>query len=148
MFPTGVIMAEKIEGRVAKILNETHLIINCGSADGVQEGMAFVVLAEGEEVHDPETGQSLGRWEIPKGRVRAAHVQEKLATCVAHAEETRNEQSADPSTRTLSADMIRVSMRDGRSGDSAKLRVNPADVSGVPDVGPISVGDKVRSVSA
>ena len=140
-------MAETIEGRVAKILSETHLIISCGSTAGVKEGMVFIVLAEGEDVKDPETGESLGQWEIPKGRVRAVHVQERLATCMACVVDEKAAKSSDPSTHTLSADMIAVSMRRESSRETPKLRVNPADVSGVPHIGPIAVGDKARSVS-
>lgn len=141
-------MAETIEGRVAKILSETHLIISCGSTVGVKEGMVFVVLAEGEDVEDPETGESLGQWEIPKGHVRAVHVQEKLTTCTAHVVDEKAAKSTDLSTRTLSADMIAVSMRRDSSRESPKLRVNLGDVSGLPLIGPIAIGDKVRCVSA
>lgn len=66
--------------RVAKIQNETTVVINRGADDGVKPGTRFLIYAVGEEVLDPETGESLGRLEIVKGTGRATHVQPKLAT--------------------------------------------------------------------
>jgi len=40
----------------------------------------FVVYAEGEELTDPDTGESLGTLEIVRGRAYAKHVQKRLTT--------------------------------------------------------------------
>jgi len=140
-------MAEVLEGKIAKILDERNVIITLGMQHSVKEGMRFVVFAQGEMVTDPDTGESLGAWEIVKGYIAAAHVQEQMTICAPSAppgEETAP--TADPSTKTLSAAMIRDHMRAGAS-DGGKLDVNQAQVSGMPQVGPISVGDHVRCVT-
>ncbi len=137
-------MAQLIEGKVAQILSENCIIINVGAQAGVKVGMAFAVLARGEEVKDPESGEALGRWEVPKGHIRVTHVQERLATCEGFMP-GHTTQAEDPSTQVLSAAMITHSMRPEtwRGGAGARLNVNRAELSGMPAFGPISVGDPV-----
>jgi len=138
-------MASPIEGKVARILSENCVILNVGSAAGVKPGMLFVVLALGEEVVDPESGEVLGRWELPKGHLRVAHVQERLATCEAWSP-PRKEEPEDPTTNVLSAALIAHSMRPETWGGQTgrKLNVKRSEITGMPNVGPISVGDAVR----
>ena len=139
-------MSELIEAKVAQILSDNCIVINVGALDGAKVGMIFVVLAQGEEVKDPESGEVLGQWEVPKGYIRAAHVQERLCTCEGHVpgRETRQE---DSSTQVLSAAMITHSMRpESWRGGGVSLRVNRAQVSGMPAISPISVGDTVREM--
>jgi len=134
-----------IEGKVAQILSESRVIINVGQAAGVKEGMLFVILAEGGEVKDPDTGRPLGKWEMPKGRVRVIHVQEKLSLCGAIASETPSAEP-DATTHTLSASMVAVSMPGRAQRLAPKLNVRQADISGLPEVSAVRVGDRVRSV--
>jgi len=139
-----------VTGQVAKILDEKRLIINRGSEHGVTSGQRFVVFAEVEDVTDPASGEPLGRWEMLKGSIHAEHVQEKLTVCAAGWPEKADEaDEKKPSTHTLSGELVEVSfsLKDGspRAG-AAKLNVDRAAISGVPKVGPITVGDKVRSV--
>lgn len=73
-------MAERIEGSVAAILNDRELVINRGTAHGVEDGMLFAVLnTQGLEISDPESGESLGSVEIPKVMVKIVRLQEHLA---------------------------------------------------------------------
>jgi len=140
-------MAHPVEGKVARILSDSHLIVNLGAMQGIRAGTVFTILAQGDEVKDPDTGEVLGNWEVPKGRVVAVHVQDRLTTCEAYEDATRPPEGEDPSTQVLSADMIRVSMRPETLGTrKAKLNVNRAEVAGIPRIGPISVGDKVRAL--
>ena len=68
-----------------------------------------------------------------------------MATCVAcEPEKEKKSAEGDPSTRTLSAAMIAVSLPS--SSEMAKLNVRRADTSGMPEIGPIKVGDRVRSI--
>lgn len=138
-------MAHTVEGKVAKILNDTHLVVNLGAMHGVKVGTVFAILAEGDEVKDPDTGEVLGKWEVPKGYVIATHVQDRLTTCQAYQLKGEGEKDEDPRTRVLSGDMIDLSLKAHSMLESAKLQVNPRDVSGMPRIGPISVGDKVRA---
>jgi len=143
-------MSKPIEGKVAQILSESLLIINVGADAGVRTGLALVVIAQGEEVKDPETGEVLGRWEIPKGYVRATHVQDRLSTCEGFTPGREDAKGDDPSTNVLSAALIAHSMRPEtwRRTSGAKLNVNRAEIAGMPATGPISVGDVVRELLA
>ena len=69
-------MSTSIEGKVAAIIDDTTLVLNVGSEQGVQEGMAFAIFALHGEIADPDSGQPLGRWEAVKARVVATHVQD------------------------------------------------------------------------
>src|SRR5579859_7607169 len=73
---------EPIEGRVAKVLSTREIVINKGTADGVEVGMIFNVLSPaGEDIRDPETGEILGSVARPKVPVQVSSVQDRL--CVA-----------------------------------------------------------------
>lgn len=69
-----------LEGKVAKILGNREIVINRGSFQGVRTGMLFEVFsAEGEEVWDPDTGETLGTVEDVKARAEVTEVKERLA---------------------------------------------------------------------
>lgn len=69
-----------VEGKVAKILGNREIVINRGRNDGVRPGMTFEVFAaEGEEVWDPDTGETLGTVEDVKAKAEVTEVKERLA---------------------------------------------------------------------
>jgi hypothetical protein len=69
-----------VEGKVAKILGNSEIVLNRGSADGVRAGMIFEVFApDGEEVWDPDTGETLGTVEDVKAQAEVTEVKERLA---------------------------------------------------------------------
>jgi hypothetical protein len=140
-------MAEPIEGKVARILDDQTLILNVGRANGVAQGMVFCVYAAVDDVTDPDSGESLGAWEAVKGYVQATHPQEKLTVCRAYTprprESTRPE---DRGTHTLSAELVAVSMLSGGPLAKGRLNVEKSQLAGMPEVGPIRVGDLARSV--
>ncbi len=136
--------SRRIEGKVAKIVDETTIVINRGSDSGVVEGMRFVIVAQGDEVPDPDTGRSLGAWEVVKGHLKATHVQPKIAVCAAASATPAVPQAAPGAARTLSGAMVDVSFP--KHDAAVKLNVQSSDMSGKPNVGPIKVGDSVRSV--
>jgi hypothetical protein len=73
-------MTDRIEGRVAQILTARELVINRGSADGVNVGMRFAVLnRRGTDIKDPDTGELLGSVELDKVLVKVVRVDEHLA---------------------------------------------------------------------
>jgi hypothetical protein len=143
-------MPASITGKVAKIFDEYNLVINVGREHGVTQGTRFVVFTEGEDVTDPDTRTPLGKWEIVKGLIVATHVQDRLTVCSAAPVGQEKDARVDPSTRTLSAAMVADHMMRGEfTGRRAeKLNVNRAQMSGMPELRPISVGDKVRSAEA
>jgi len=69
-----------VEGKVAKILGKGEIVLNRGRSHGVRQGMVFEIFApEGEEVWDPDTGETLGTVEDVKAKVEVTEVKEKLA---------------------------------------------------------------------
>jgi hypothetical protein len=78
-------MPEKIEGQVARILNDRELVINRGEEHGVEVGMRFAVLTqEGLDVTDPETGELLGDIQRPKTLVKVNRVLPKFAVAATY----------------------------------------------------------------
>jgi hypothetical protein len=79
-----------VEGKVAKIMGKGEIVINRGRANGVRQGMVFEVYApEGEEVWDPDTGETLGTVEDVKAKAEVTEVKERLAVArIQNAQET------------------------------------------------------------
>ena len=74
-----------VEGKVAKILGNNEIVINRGRNEGVRAGMMFEVFApEGEEVWDPDTGETLGTVEDIKAHAEVIDVKERLAVARLH----------------------------------------------------------------
>jgi len=73
-------MTDRIEGKVAQVLNRQELVANVGSDHGVEKDMVFAVLnSRGVDVTDPDTGAPLGSVDIPKVLVKAVRVQPGLS---------------------------------------------------------------------
>jgi hypothetical protein len=69
-----------VEGKVAKILGKGEIVLNRGRSHGVRQGMLFEIFApEGEDVWDPDTGETLGTVEDVKAKAEVTEVKEKLA---------------------------------------------------------------------
>ena len=66
--------------KVAHVQNALQVVINVGSLDGVKKGQRFQVYSIGEEIFDPDSGESLGSLEVIRGTGRVTHVQDKMAT--------------------------------------------------------------------
>jgi len=140
-------MADPIEGKVAKILDDQTIVLNVGRTAGVAQGTLFCVYAAVEDVTDPDTGESLGSWEAVKGYVQATHPQERLTVCRAFSPKAaRSQDPSERGTHTLSSELVAVSMLSGGPLAQARLEVNKSQLAGMPEVGPISVGDLARSV--
>lgn len=69
-----------IRGKVAKVLNTREVALNVGSKEGVEVGMLFNILdAKGENICDPDTGETLGSILRPKIKVKISSVQERFS---------------------------------------------------------------------
>lgn len=144
-FQEGYFMLQPVEGKVAKILDEYNIVINLGWKDGLADGMNVVVFATGgEEVKDPNTGESLGSLELVKAYLKVAHVQERCSICAAEPVKKAGEEEGG--FRTLGAAMMAEAMgtKYSEQGMKEKLNINASQISGMPQVEPISIGDKVR----
>lgn len=138
-------MVQPVEGKVVKILDEYNIVINLGWRDGLACGMNVVVFATGsEEVKDSNTGESLGYLELVKAHLKVAHVQERCSVCTA--ESIKKAAEEEGGVQTLGAAMMAEAMgiKYQKQYMTEKLNVNTAQISGMPQIGPISIGDKVR----
>lgn len=59
--------------------NVFEVVINRGSDDNVKEGDRYIIYGVGDSIHDPETGENLGKLELVRGRGRVVHTQDRLA---------------------------------------------------------------------
>ena len=57
--------------KIAKILNTKQVVINAGSNDGLKEGDHLEIIDKfgTDPVIDPDTGESLGTLDLPKGEL-------------------------------------------------------------------------------
>lgn len=69
---------ERIEGKVAAILDHTTVVINRGSRDGVSTGDEFYIFSETGPVFDPDTGEDLGTITTAWCNVTVSNVEERL----------------------------------------------------------------------
>lgn len=69
-------------GKIIKIIDGTHVVINIGSYQGVKKDTVFRIFAStGEEVKDPDTGDILGTLNSYKGKVITQVVYEHMTVC-------------------------------------------------------------------
>lgn len=73
---------EQITGRVVKLLGDGQLLINVGLDAGVKVGDGFVIFELGDEIVDPDSGQSLGQLERVKAQLVVFHAQPLMAQLV------------------------------------------------------------------
>jgi curli biogenesis system outer membrane secretion channel CsgG len=80
-YGSGVSAANvKVQGSVAYV-SGSKVIINVGSADGVKEGMIFVVKHVVDVVKDPDTGEVIDEVTEKVAEIIVGEVKEKSSTC-------------------------------------------------------------------
>ena len=77
-----------LEGKVIKVVNDIRIVINKGSENGVCMSDRFLIYRLGEELFDPETGESLGVLELVCGEGKPEHIQEKMTILISSRERT------------------------------------------------------------
>lgn len=75
---------ERIEGKIAAILDHTTVVINRGSRDGVSRGDEFYIFSEAGPFFDPDTGEELGTIIAAWCKVTVSNVEERL--CLARSD--------------------------------------------------------------
>jgi hypothetical protein len=69
-----------VEGKIAKVLGNNEVVVNRGREHGVRHGMVFEIFTPGgDEVWDPDTGETLGTVEDVKSKAEITEVKEKLS---------------------------------------------------------------------
>ena len=66
---------------VVKKIDNHQIVINKGTKE-INYNMRFLVYEQGEEIFDPNTKESLGSLEVPKGFFRVQHIQERMTTLI------------------------------------------------------------------
>lgn len=67
--------------RIVKIINEYNVVVNAGSNNYLKENDILEVYQPGQEVIDPETGESLGTLDFVKARLRVVNVLPRMCVC-------------------------------------------------------------------
>ncbi len=137
-------MTEFLHGHIVRILDDQRLVINLGMEQGVSVGDHFFIYEEGDEISDPQTGESLGRLELLKAEVEAVHVQEKITLVSPLKKDQPQKQTV------LSATLAQVYQSDTVGADKQRghLNVRQNQITGLYQASPITVGDAVRSAKS
>lgn len=125
-------------GKVVKIFDETALLVNLGSNDGLKRGDLLAVVEKGDEVADPETGESLGVLELVKAELIASDVQERMS--ILRTVPARETAVNLPLSARMARDSVKLTKVKG------KMVVNQGDISGIAAPSPVKVGDPVRLI--
>lgn len=67
--------------RIVKIIDEYAVVVNAGSNSFIQENDTLEVYQPGQEVTDPESGESLGTLDFVKAKLRVTDVFPKMCVC-------------------------------------------------------------------
>jgi hypothetical protein len=70
------------QSKVAKVVNTYSVVLNVGQNEGVDIGDDYILYRVGEDILDPDTGESLGAYEQIVGRGTITHVQDLMSTLV------------------------------------------------------------------
>ena len=66
--------------KVVAINSPYQIVLNAGKDDGVNINNKFIVYGVGQMIVDPDTKDDLEKLEIPRGRGKVIHVQNKICT--------------------------------------------------------------------
>lgn len=126
-------MADNIY-KIVKIPSEYEIVINAGKNKDVHIGDKFEIFSAGEEIFDPDTGESLGALDYVKDTVQAVTVLDKMSIC-------------KHLTSTLTSTFAALFAPSGKSVVE-KLNVDYDDLSSYAKNLPlkIKVGDRVRLI--
>ena len=67
--------------KIVKIIDEFKVVVNAGSNNFIKENDALEIYQPGQEVTDPETGESLGTLDFVKAKLRVIDVFPKMCVC-------------------------------------------------------------------
>ncbi len=115
-----------IKGRIIRIIDDETVLINLGSAAGIDETSVFSILADPEEVRDPFSNEVLGTVSIVKGRVMADKVSERFTIAVSKWHRTHTSVALFPGARDLTSKWLGVEHITDEQDD--KLRVDRTDL--------------------
>lgn len=117
--------------KIVKIIDEYRVVVNAGSNDGISSQSKLEIYVPGEDVTDPETGETLGALDYVKAKLEVVDVFPKMCVC----ENQKKEKL-----------MTLFSPFDAVGQNPMPLNVNSMDISGGYEgiEKKIKVGDLVR----
>lgn len=120
--------------KIVKIISEYKVVVNAGSNCSIREDDILEVYQPGQEVTDPETGESLGTLDFVKAKLRVVDVFPRMCVC----------ENRDTQKTTL----IDIVQNFSPYQEKLPLNVQTTDISGgYEEVDKkIKVGDLVRKV--
>lgn len=120
--------------KIVKIISEYKVVVNAGSMNFISEDDTLEVYQPGQEVTDPETGESLGTLDFIKAKLRVVDVFPKM--CVCENRETKSKSIFVNISQSLTYE------------EKLPLNVQTTDISGGYEGvdKKIKVGDLVRKV--
>lgn len=111
--------------KVVKIINEYQIVVNAGSNDTFYEGDEMEIYEPGQEVTDPDTGESLGTLDYVKAKLYIIDIFPKMCIC----------ENRESEVETSITDLLSKSY-----SKKSRLNVETRDISG----GFESVNKKIR----
>ena len=120
--------------KIVKIVSEYKVVVNAGRMNFIREDDTLEVYQPGQEVTDPETGESLGTLDFIKAKLRVVDVFPKM--CVCENRETKSKSIFVNISQSLTYE------------EKLPLNVQTTDISGGYEGvdKKIKVGDLVRKV--
>lgn len=112
--------------KIVKIISEYKVVVNVGSNDLVHEDQILEVYEPGQDVIDPETGESLGTLDYIKAKLRVVDVFPKMCLCENRdgvLEKTLAQALAPTFTERVPLDVDSKDISGGFEGVSKKIRV-------------------------
>jgi hypothetical protein len=97
--------------KVAKIIDDSKLDINRGTAHGIRKSQRMLVYCiDDEEIKDPDTGKSLGFLELVKGTGEVVSVQENVATIQSDQEKPYIREFKSPYSSMMGREVVHESI--------------------------------------
>lgn len=136
-------MNKIIYAKIVQIISNTQVIIDKGEVNGIKIGMKFVIYDEGEEILDPVTKVSLGKFEIQKGNVIVKQTMPGMSLLETEEKLEKRESALSEAMKTISGYNLTYTIERVKQ----KLEIDPKSINvTLFKKRLVSVGDKVRSV--
>lgn len=130
--------------KIIKIVDETTVIINGGSKQGIEKNDKFTILdKEKGAIKDPDTNEIIGELDIIKDSIYAVEIYPNMTICKSH-----YVKGTEPREISGIATLARSFSHTGTPGYYEELNVNQKQITGLPKSNePISIGDIVQKVN-
>lgn len=98
-------MTDRLEGKVAAVLDRHTVVINLGSENGVTKGDTFYVYAVLGPFKDPDSGEDLGATEKTISRVQTDTVEDRFCIASTPTQRSMSFIGGTPSVKTSRSEL-------------------------------------------